>query len=77
MNLCNIRDELEFLKDDVWTAADGCANCQFESYEDMLCDCDFEACAYQMTRVICARLDKIIKLTEEVEDGSQDHSHDA
>lgn len=77
MNFHDIRAELESLKEDVWSAADGCLNCEMENYEDMLCDCDFEACAYQLTRVICARLDKIIKLTEEVENGSQDRSRDA
>lgn len=78
MSIDNIRAELQALMDDVWKCADGCTACVFgDWYDDMPCGCDFEECAYQMTEVICRRLEEIIIMTKEVEDGSQDHSHDA
>lgn len=78
MSIDNIRAELQALMYDVWKCADGCRQCVFGTwYDDMPCGCDFEECAYQMTAVICRRLEEIIRMTEGVEDGSQDHSHDA
>lgn len=78
MSIGNIRAELQALMHDVWKCADGCRTCVFgDWYDDMPCGCESDECAYQMTAVICRRLEEIIRMTEEVENGSQDHSHDA
>lgn len=77
MSIDNVRAELQSLMDDVWKCADGCRTCVFGGwYDDMPC-CESDECVYQMTEVICRRLEEIIRMTEEVENGSQDHSHDA
>lgn len=78
MSVGSISAELQALICDIWKCADGCRQCVFGDWDDdMPCGCDWDECVYQMTAVICRRLDEIIRMTEEVENGSQDHSHDA